>query len=337
MQEDYGVSSTMLYPIIKTLTRKGCDLPAFYEANGLEPELMDDPDGRIAGAELERWTLAAAEWTGDDHFGLHQGRTMEFIDLGILGYVLMHSETIADSLAAYRRYNATLVSAFGLDWEEREGELYLRLFSRTPQHMSRHCVEDMASSLYDLLGKLSHREVPLLGVDFAHDPPADTRPYVEVFGRMPRFGQPVDQLRLAPEVLSFPVRYADRRLLAYFEGLARQSAEELERSAPFSEQIVSWLHRQLPQTLPTLQETAQAFHVSSRTLQERLHREELTYNALMMRVRKELAIDYLRQTPYAVGEIAYALHFSEPSAFQTAFKKWTGLTPGQYRAQTMQG
>ncbi|WP_020619953.1 AraC family transcriptional regulator [Paenibacillus daejeonensis] len=334
--QDYGVSISMVNPMIKTLTRTGYDIAEFCSYAQLEPQLLDDPDTRITGAELERLTLAAATWTGDDHFGLHQGKMMEFVDLGILGYVMMHCGTIADSLAAYQRYNSILASEFGLEWEVQDGVLGLRMFSRDPRGLSRHCVEDMASSLYDLLGKLSHRSVPLLGVEFTHEAPADTGPYLEVFGIMPRFSQPHNRLRLDGGVLDYSVRYADQRLLALFEGLARQSVEELEMSSALSDRMLAWLRRQLPLALPTLQETAAAFHLSTRTLQERLRKEETSFNALSMQVRKELAIDYLQRTPFAVGEIAYALHFSEPSAFQNAFKKWTGLTPGQYRATAMQ-
>lgn len=334
--QDYGVLSSMVNPIVKTLSRKGYDIADFCSYAQLNPQLLDDPDARITGAELERLTLAAAAWTGDDHFGLHQGRMMEFVDLGILGYVMMHCGTIAESLAAYQRYNSILASEFGLEWELQGGELCLHMFSRDPRGLSRHCVEDMASSLYDLLSKLSHRSVPLLSVEFTHAEPSDTQPYRDVFGVMPRFDQQHNQLRLGGDVLDYPVRYADQRLLTLFEGLARQSAEELEQTSTLSERILSWLRRQLPLALPTLQETAVAFYISTRTLQDRLHKEETSFNALSMQVRKELAIDYLRRTPYAVGEIAYALHFSEPSAFQNAFKKWTGLTPGQYRSTVLQ-
>ncbi|MNT77800.1 HTH-type transcriptional regulator VirS [compost metagenome] len=77
--------------------------------------------------------------------------------------------------------------------------------------------------------------------------------------------------------------------------------------------------------------------MSSRTLQHKLKEEQSTYNDLSIRVRKELAMVYLRKWEYSVGEIAYVLHFSEPSAFQSAFKKWTGYTPGQYRTNLQQG
>jgi AraC-like DNA-binding protein len=34
----------------------------------------------------------------------------------------------------------------------------------------------------------------------------------------------------------------------------------------------------------------------------------------------------------AISEVAYLLGYSEPSAFHRAFRRWTGVTPGEYRA-----
>ncbi|WFR64046.1 helix-turn-helix transcriptional regulator [Paenibacillus amylolyticus] len=76
--------------------------------------------------------------------------------------------------------------------------------------------------------------------------------------------------------------------------------------------------------------------MSIRTLQSRLREENTTYNKISVQVRMELALRYLQKGTYSLGDIAYALHFSEQSAFQNAFKKWTGQTPGQYRADLKQ-
>lgn len=51
----------------------------------------------------------------------------------------------------------------------------------------------------------------------------------------------------------------------------------------------------------------------------------------------EMAKAHLRQSEYSISEIAYLLHYSEPSAFHSAFKKWTGQTPGQFRAEAAKG
>jgi AraC-like DNA-binding protein len=48
-------------------------------------------------------------------------------------------------------------------------------------------------------------------------------------------------------------------------------------------------------------------------------------------VRKEIAVDYLKRPDVAIYDIAFLLGFSEQSAFNHAFKRWTGDSPREYR------
>ena len=48
-------------------------------------------------------------------------------------------------------------------------------------------------------------------------------------------------------------------------------------------------------------------------------------------VRKDLAIKYIDVAELSICEIAFLLGFSEQSAFNRRFKKWTGASPGKFR------
>lgn len=325
---------SMVYPVMKTIVHKGFDPECFCRYASFDYSLLQDVEARIPAEELERLNIAAVEYTQDDYFGLHQGRLMDVMDMGILGYVMMHSGKVADALSAYRRYNVILCSGFNLDWKEEGEHVLLRLFSDDPKgRLSRHCMEDMASSIYHLIGRLSHRRVPLTGVEFMHEAPADTAPYLQVFGVEPRFGQAETVLRMSREVMDYPILYSDPKLRGMFESIADEARNRLLQGNTFSDRVYHWMMKCMPVHFPTLQETADSFGMSARTLQSKLKEEDTSYNELSAALRKELALGYLKQPGYSVGDIAYLLHFSEPSAFQNAFKKWTGVTPGQYRAK----
>jgi AraC-like DNA-binding protein len=68
-----------------------------------------------------------------------------------------------------------------------------------------------------------------------------------------------------------------------------------------------------------------------RTLQRRLKDVGVNYNDLLNDVRKTLALNLLENQTLALSEIAFSLGYSEVSAFNHAFRRWVGQSPGDYR------
>ena len=127
-----GVSISLLYPIMKTLVHKGFELEAFFKYADFDSAVLEHADARIPVDELERIMQQASAYSNDLYFGLNQGLLLDFADLGLPGYVMMHSQTIGDALAAYQRYNIILYSGFNLDWEIQGQDVVLRLFCSRP-------------------------------------------------------------------------------------------------------------------------------------------------------------------------------------------------------------
>jgi AraC-like DNA-binding protein len=65
--------------------------------------------------------------------------------------------------------------------------------------------------------------------------------------------------------------------------------------------------------------------------------EKTTYQKLLAAVRKEIALSYLKEKEATICDIAFLLGFSEQSAFNHAFKRWTGFTPREYLKRSNPG
>ena len=83
----------------------------------------------------------------------------------------------------------------------------------------------------------------------------------------------------------------------------------------------------------SIEKVAREMSISVHTLQKRLEEEGVIFSDLLREIRRKLAQKYLREN-YSVEQITYLLGFSEPSAFRKAFKKWSGVTPREYREQS---
>ncbi|MBA6116355.1 AraC family transcriptional regulator [Pseudomonas putida] len=83
---------------------------------------------------------------------------------------------------------------------------------------------------------------------------------------------------------------------------------------------------------PTLAALAVQQGVSASTFRRQLEREGRSYQQIKDEVRRAMAFERLREGVLSIAEIAEQAGFQEPSAFHRAFKKWTGQSPGSYRA-----
>src|SRR4051812_5079546 len=76
---------------------------------------------------------------------------------------------------------------------------------------------------------------------------------------------------------------------------------------------------------------AASLGLSRQTLYRRLKAEQVTFEGLMERVRRRLALRFVRDEGLSVKEAAWRLGFAEPAAFSRAFKRWTGKSPRDTR------
>jgi AraC-like DNA-binding protein len=62
-----------------------------------------------------------------------------------------------------------------------------------------------------------------------------------------------------------------------------------------------------------------------------LQRQGVHFGQLLDSVKGDVAKQLLRDTGLQVQQIAESLHFSNAANFATAFRRWTGATPTEYR------
>ena len=76
---------------------------------------------------------------------------------------------------------------------------------------------------------------------------------------------------------------------------------------------------------------ASALGMSPGTLQLKLSQHGTNFQKLLDDTRKELGCSYVQQPTRSVTEITFLLGFNDTSNFTRAFKRWTGMSPTEYR------
>jgi AraC-like DNA-binding protein len=302
------------------------------EAVGLDRDALRDPLLRIPYADMMMLSELAARMTKDAAFGLHVGEQVEQNSYGIVGYSVVSSATLGEALRSLQSYLPiwTNVGAFQLEVERSVAHFQWK-YSDGSLPEPRHDVE-MTMAAVARFNRLSDgaawkpREVW-----FAHAKPKDVSEHARIFRAPVRFGMPVNSLLLDSSLLDLPMRGANSVAHQAITATADALLATAPAKANLTQSVLSFIRQRLCSGDFSLHEASRHLGLSRRTLQRKLRQESFSHRLLVEQARRDLSRCLLLGSHATATEAAYALGFSDPTAFHHAFQRWHGMPPQAYR------
>ena len=266
------------------------------------------------------------------HFGLLVGRRATILSLGLVGRLMLHSETFGDALRGLVAHLSVQDRVIVPSLDVAGDTAVFSYAVYQPGMESADQITDGA------IACAVNAIRALLGADWApaevllpRGQPADAEPYRRHFRAPVRFDQEMAALVFPSRCLELRIAGADPLLRAMLEERIKQLKGA--QGSEFSDDIRRLLRMRLTSDRCSADAIADLLTIHRRTLSRRLKDGGTGYRDITNEIRFEIARQLLGDTEVPLGQIAAALDYSEASAFTRAFRRWSGETPTAWRAR----
>lgn len=321
--------------LVQACERLGIDTDAMLETVGVERSLVFDVDARIPGDKVSALWQEAYRRADDPDLSLHAVEALPRGAYKVLEFLAATSASVGEGLRRVSRYFRLINSAVELPVDEGPEHVTFGFTSPGAVSAPSRAYAEYAVAAIVLRTRLAvDIEFPLQHVDFAYPSPTDISEHERIFGCPVHFDAPRTQMCIARDVWDRAVSADDGGLSELLEQHAKMLLDKLPEGTTAVAQVQEAIRKQLRGGDPNLDNVARALGMSSRTLQRRLKDEGLSYATVLDETRANVARSYLDQPEFSLAEVGYLLGFADQSSFTRAFKRWTGSTPGTFRANS---
>ncbi|MBD0686808.1 AraC family transcriptional regulator [Pseudomonas sp. PSB18] len=311
--------------------RQGFDALPLLQQLGISPELLDEPRARIAPEQFARLLQSLWLALGDEYLGFGSAPSKPGT-FAMMCHTLIHCRTLGKALQRGLLFYRLFPDAPDLTLVAEGEQVRLVLDDSALWDPDHFLAESLLVVWHRLASWLIGQRIGLEQASFSYARPAHGAEYDLLFPCPLVFEAQHSSLLFHSRYLDMPLLQDERTLKRFLE---RSPADLLSRpddGHSLSSQLRRLLGRDTARW-PDLEAAADHLHLSPQTLRRHLREEGTSFQELKDHLRRDIAIYHLGRADLSLQQIAEQLGFSEPSAFHRAFKKWTGLTPGAYRAQ----
>lgn len=329
MNGDRGfISNTYVQLLYAYLADQGLDAVALLGRPC--PDASDGGLGRYPMAEWRQLLETAAQALHDPLLGLHLGQSISPSHIGVLGYTILACANLGEALLRLQRFYRLVYDAEPMQVQQQDDAISLEWgldYGRPGELVDTTAITALVQFARDITGQQASPSY----VSFINPAPADIGPYKAYFRCALAFDQPTTIVRFPVVFLASPLRQPDAGLLAILEQQATNLLQKLPAVDDYEQQVRRAIIRLARTAAPSIERVAEALHSSVRTLQRRLAERGLNFQDLLEDTRFRMAKEYLSDRRLQLSEVAQLLGYSEQSAFNRAFKRWSGSTPRAWR------
>jgi AraC-like DNA-binding protein len=322
--------------LLEAIGSAGANPDQVLHALELDRAILSNTEGFIPCCTFARLLEEAARATGDLCFGLHFGERFNLKNIGPLTYVVLNSPNIAVADQHVARYLKLYNQAAKVFFTVDEQRAYLQYVLQDlgidfPRQENEYSMVIRLNTIRMMVGS----QWAPLEVRFAHPAPEQIAEHQRIFRAPVLFGYSTNAFVIEREFLERQIPAADERLYEIMSRYLERILEEI----PQEDEVLAPVRRAVAESMreghPNLTRVAKKMAMSPRTLQRQLKERGMDFKQLVADTRRRFAVSYLGNRKNTLTEIAFLLGYSEASAFNRAFKRWTGSTPLAYRGQAV--
>ncbi|MFZ1726348.1 MAG: AraC family transcriptional regulator [Albidovulum sp.] len=308
------------------------DVDSIFGNAGIDPSDIDDPVNELNLGQFCKLFEVAARRTGNDNIGLEFGHGFQPRHLGVLGFAAINSPTLAAALRNLEMFFPAHQGKTHFALTQGSEILWLRYRIYDERIEQRRQDAELSLGMFcNIFREALGPQWTPLEVRFEHARPDGHSDHEKCFGAPVKFGRQTNALAFLRTDLDARMPNPDPYLFSMVRSFLESRRPAKQDAEAFAARIRTEIRSRLGRGLPTLHDVADYLGLTETAFQQQLKLNNVAFGDIQRAARQELAIHYLANPDMMLSEIAYALGYSELSAFSRAFRSWTGTSPQRYR------
>jgi len=270
----------------------------------------------------------------DPAFGLRIGAATDIRSFQLLGYVLMSCDTLADAMSCLQRYEKLVGQLGSTQVHVGTDDVIIEWNNPLAGEWSGFISDAAIAGWVGVARSLTGIDLAPKQVYLKHEAPQNEQLFQSYFNCPVQFNAALDGVQVTLAQLTATITTRDSLLRDIIQREADVRLEKFDGHWNLINAVRAEIWKTLSAGEPRIDRVADALALTPRNLQQRLKTADAHFAALVDEVRHAAALRYLRNASLPLAEIAFLLGFAEQSSFNRAFKRWTTLSPSEWRERT---